>query len=460
MRQRSSVRSESAAHLAVRSTPARAAVAAAALAVVVAVGGSFEASQQERETTYLVKNLPSLGGTNSRGSSINSLGWIGGYSNLPEDTRRHATLWLFGFQFDLGTLGGPNSSAAWSSAINNRGLIAGISQTTTPDPLGQRFSCWVFFPGPDNFGPTCRGVVWEWGKIRALPLLEGGNNSFATAVNNRGEVTGWSENGVVDPECDPESTQVLQFRPVIWGPARDQIREMPLLGDDTSGTVNAINDRGQAVGISGICDQAVGRHSAKHAVLWENGTVRDLGNAGAPWWNTPTAINQRGDVAGFLGQPGDPDESPLQAFLWTKEGGMQPLGVLPGQTPEHVHSEAYGINERRQVAGLSCDAEFNCRAFLWEDGVMKDLTMLAPGYDGVLLHARDINDRGMISGIAFDPNSEASVAYWAIPRRGRRSHDATSSAAGHGAGSRVAIPDSVKKEIFHPMSSAHAKLAR
>jgi probable HAF family extracellular repeat protein len=459
MRQRSSVRLVSAGYRAVKSTPARVAVAAAALVVGAASAGGFEASEQGQRTTYVIKNLPSLGGTNSRGSAINNLGWIAGYSNLEEDTSRHATLWLYGFEFDLDTLGGPNSSVAWSSAMNNRGLIAGISQTTTPEPLGQRFSCWVFFPGPNNVGPTCRGVVWEWGEIRPLPLLEGGNNSFATAVNNRGEVTGWSENGVVDPECDPESTQVLQFRPVIWGPGRDQIREMPLFGDDTSGTVNAINDRGQAVGISGACDQAVGRHSAKHAVLWENGTVKDIGNLGGPWWNTPTAINQRGDVVGFLGHPDDPD-GPLQAFLWTKSGGMQPLGVLPGQAPEHIHSEAYGINERGQVVGLSCDAEFNCRAFLWEDGVMTDLNELAPGYDGVLLQARDINDRGMISGIAFDPDSEESVAYWAIPRHHRRGHDATSAATGRGAAPRVVLPDSVTREIFHPLSAGQVKLAR
>ncbi|MGH9160611.1 MAG: hypothetical protein ACRD2X_11600 [Vicinamibacteraceae bacterium] len=459
MRQRSSVRSVSAAYLAVRSTPARAIVAAAALAVVVAAGARFEASGQEEQTTYLVKNLRSLGGTESRGNSINSLGWIGGFSTMEGNLLRHATLWLFGFPFDLDTLGGPNSSVAWSSAMNNRGLIAGISQTAEPEPLGQNWSCSAFFR-EQSTGFICRGVVWELGRIRALPVLDGGYNSFATAVNNRGEVTGWSENGVVDPECHPDSTQVLQFRPVIWGPGRDQIREMPLLGDDTSGTVNAINDRGQAVGISGICDQAVGRHSARHAVLWGNGTVRDIGNIGGEWWNTPTAINQRGDIAGFLGLPDDPEGNRLQAFLWTNEGGMQPLGVLPGQTPEHVRSEAWGINEGRQVVGVSCDADFNCRAFLWEDGVMKDLTMLAPDYDGILVQAKDINDRGMITGLGFDPDSEASVAYVALP--GRRGHRATSSVAAsrHNATRSVVLPDSVKREILHPLSSAHARLAR
>jgi len=29
-------------------------------------------------------------------------------------------------------------------------------------------------------------------------------------------------------------------------------------------------------------------------VLWENGGVTDIGNLGANWWNTPTAINIKG----------------------------------------------------------------------------------------------------------------------------------------------------------------------
>ena len=52
------------------------------------------------------------------------------------------------------------------------------------------------------------------------------------------------------------------------------------------------------------------------------------------------AAHQRGDVVGFAGAPNDPDGNFLQAFIWTSEGGIQPLGFLPGD----VHSEAYGIN--------------------------------------------------------------------------------------------------------------------
>ena len=111
---------------------------------------------------------------------------------------------------------------------------------------------------------------------------------------------GWAENGVHDEAC--VSPQVLRFLPAIWslGPP-DLIRTYPC-SRGPSGAATAINDNGQIVGISGICDQAVGdiRPSTQ---FWENGGVIDLGNLGAQWWNTPTAINQRGDIVGFAGDP-------------------------------------------------------------------------------------------------------------------------------------------------------------
>ena len=77
------------------------------------------------------------------------------------------------------------------------------------------------------------------------------------------------------------------------------------------------------------------------------------------------AINQRGDIVGFLGQAGDdPDNPRLRAFLWTRERGTHNLGTLPGDD----YSEARGINDRRQVVGVSCvdPSLVSCRAFLWE----------------------------------------------------------------------------------------------
>jgi probable HAF family extracellular repeat protein len=91
---------------------------------------------------------------------------------------------------------------------------------------------------------------------------------------------------------------------------------------------------------------------------------------------------------------------------------MQPLGFLPGD----VHSEAYGINERRQVVGLSCDANGNCRAFIWEKGVMRDLNDFKPAsYTRQLEQARDINEAGEIAGRSLDATG-VRKAFLAAPR--------------------------------------------
>jgi probable HAF family extracellular repeat protein len=273
-----------------RNVIARSLVPAVVLTAGLAHGGDFAASQHRQQPRYQVTNLSSLGGTISRGNSINNAGWVTGYSNLAGDQARHASLWRYGSQFDLGTLGGPNSSVAWP-VKNNIGIIAGIWQTATPDPLGENWSCSAFFPGATATGPTCVGFVWTWGVMRALPTL-GGNNGFATGANNRGQVVGWAENALHDPTCVPP--QVLQFRAVIWGPGRNQIRQLNPLAGDTSTAATAINDNGQVVGISGTCDQAVGRYTAAHAVLWENGSVTDIGPRAKPPKPEPQATGPMG----------------------------------------------------------------------------------------------------------------------------------------------------------------------
>ena len=372
-------------------------------------------------TQYRVSNLDALGGTSSGGNSINNRSWVAGYSRLTGDPSRHATLWRNRQQhalLDLGTLGGPNSSIAWN-VKNTEGIIVGISQTADPEPLGEAWSSAAFYSGPNAVGFINLGFVWEGGKIRGLPNFPGGNNGFATGANNLGQVVGWAENDVHDPTC--VSPQVLQFRPAVWelGPP-DQIHDLPLISGDTSGAATATNDDGQVVGISGICDQAVGRHTAKHAVLWENSGVTDIGNLGAEWWNTPTAINEQGEIVGFAGDPAFVDGDIVHAFIWTKHNGIQPLLALPGRTPEHVDSEAYGINEHGQVVGTSCDANFvDCRAVVWDhSAVPTDLNDLkAPGFSARLESAKDINDKGEIAGRAIDANN-VRTAYLAVPAHG------------------------------------------
>ena len=95
----------------------------------------------------------------------------------------HAFQWQDDGMTDLGALPGGSSSA--SVFVSASGLVAGLSQNGKVDPL---------FPG----FPEARAVLWNHGKIRNLGTLEGGYESAAAAVNSQGQVVGGSLNTVPD----------------------------------------------------------------------------------------------------------------------------------------------------------------------------------------------------------------------------------------------------------------------
>lgn len=385
-------------------------------------GTGFTSIERDAERSYDVQPLPSEGGSVSRGQGVNDWGLVAGFSNQSGDAARRAVLWFAGEVFPLDTLGGTNSTVAWTG-LKNSGLIVGIAQTDQLQSRRDGWSCRIFFPGPDALKYTCLGVVWEFGKKepRALPTL-GGDNGFATSANIRQQVVGWAETTMTDSTCvHPED---VQFKAVLWDLARNQTVELPSYGTDSSSAATAISDRGQIVGISGDCDQSVGRRSARHAVLWENGTVRDLGNLGADTWNTPTAITSDGTiVVGFANAAdGTPDAPRTRAWLWTERDDIActkrpgtdicDLGTLDGGEGT---AEAWGVNDRGQVVGTSCSPTGYCRAFLWENGVMRDLNLLKGAYPHRLLNAMAINDLGQITGRAA--TGTGFEAYLATPVR-------------------------------------------
>jgi probable HAF family extracellular repeat protein len=360
---------------------------------------------------YVVIPLGSLGGTVSQGNSINDLGWVGGLSAQAGNATVHATIWRGRTPTDLGTLGGPNSAVLWPSK-NVIGLVAGVAETNQDQPLGETWSCRFFFPS--RTGKTCLGVVWENGNIRALPTW-GGENGFATSANNFRQIVGWAETQVLDPSCT--GRQKRQFIAALWGPGKDEMHELPPLPGDSTSAATGINDRGQAIGISGACGIAVGGVSARRAVMWEGGSITDLGTLGGEGWNTPMAINAWGDVVGFANAPGTPVDTFLpQPFLWTRRDGIQPLPLLSG----HDNGQALGINVWRQVVGVSC-AGSACQGVLWEHGQVIDLTShVLTGLTGTITNAGDIDDLGRIGGQFVDSSSGATTAFRAIPAGGSR----------------------------------------
>ena len=398
-------------------------------------------TSQTGQTLYNIIPLNTLGGIGGAGNSINDRGWITGPANQTGDTISHAALWMGGPQvIDLGALGGArfNSAVAWPNKANN-GVIVGISDTDRDQIPNDNFSCYPFYASGSPTGKVCNGFRWVNGAMTALPPFPGGINSYATAVNNRGEIVGWAENGIHDPTCDT-TVQTLQFRAVIWKPD-GTMRELPPLPGDSTSAATAINDLGQVVGISGACGIAVGGVSAAHSVLWQNGVPSEIPNLGGHTWNTPTAINNEGTVVGFSLPAGQDGTRNFEAFLWTQAGGLVRLGKLPGD----IRAEALGVNEKNQVVGLSRGGPHVFRGFLWQNGVMTDLNCLTVPGSPFLLFANDINDRGEISGEIFDSIALFGPAFRGIPVLNGTGSACSAGAADVSGGNTENLADSVRK---------------
>ena len=91
---------------------------------------------------------------------------------------------------------------------------------------------------------------------------------------------------------------------------------------------------------------------------------------------------------------------------------MQDLGTLSGD----LASNGISINERGSVVGVSLDANFNPRAFLWVKGLMTDLNTLVAGDSPLyLLTGCSINSRGEITGLGLTSTGEIHT-YLATPK--------------------------------------------
>jgi probable HAF family extracellular repeat protein len=348
----------------------------------------------------------------SMAMGLNNQGWaenMDGTVNPPENSlftsvaRGRAVISIYGFNIDLGTLGKPdgNSWINWGG-INDRGEAVGMSETADPDPNREDIC---------GFGThlTCVPFLWRDGHMSALPTL-GGNNGQASAINNRGEVVGYAEDGAVDSTCPAGTTNNRITLPALW--ERGSAEALPLVGNDPDGVAFGINDRGQAVGYSGNCT------TATHAAMWKDNTafvLQDLGGTGS---NFAYAISNRGQIAG---QVGTADGTTFYAAVWQNgaDGAVTNLGVLPGD----FAAFATGINNRGQVVGNNFDSSFNwSRGFIWQDGAMTDLnTLISADSNLFIISASNINERGQISGMATvlsGPHAGDIHAYLLTPEDG------------------------------------------
>jgi probable HAF family extracellular repeat protein len=125
---------------------------------------------------------------------------------LPFPFQTRAYSWRNGVIHDLGTLGGPDAMAV---SINESGQIIGNSYTNSD------LSPACSFPGFDSL--TTGAFLWKNGTMTNLGSL-GGTCTNATAINNRGQVAGYSY-----------LTGDATFHPFIWD--RGVFRDLGTTGD-------------------------------------------------------------------------------------------------------------------------------------------------------------------------------------------------------------------------------------
>lgn len=306
----------------------------------------------------------------------------------------------------MGTLGGPSSWGCVPNCrpLNHLGVPLFDADTPAPDTF-----CLI-----DCYAPI--GVKYQYGDNTILEPLPGGSETRPIWVSDSNLVSGFSENGVLDPTTGyPEVVAVLWHggTPISLG----------TLGGNASNAFG-VNNSGQVVGgaTNATADPLGGSFyymgwgpyewipsvfpvsTETHAFLWDHGVMQDLQTLGGPD-SYALYINESGQVAGASLTNSTPNSTTgyptLDPFLW-ENGHMKDLGSLGG-TLGFVN----GINNLGHVIGqsnLAGDAMYH--PYVWKDNTMTDLQTLGGNNGGAL----QINDAGTVVGWADLTGSQAHHA--------------------------------------------------
>jgi probable HAF family extracellular repeat protein len=266
---------------------------------------------------FTITELPTLGGVGSRGVAVNRAGLVCGESNRLNEGYMVATAWLPP-AYNPVYLTGSGGSVATGSSVNESGWIVGYSDVLEnayraappgipPAIIGEMGTHGGIAACITEHGDLCgswgnangtQPFMIRAGVFSALPLLEGGTQGAAAAINEAGLAVGWSgqgpnggfyraakwENGVVSQLAGGDSlnaafsvndegwivgyTSDPSFPPevaTLWIDAQHPIDLGTLVPSHWQNWAYAINNRRQIVGTSG-----------DHAFLWENGRIQDL----------------------------------------------------------------------------------------------------------------------------------------------------------------------------------------
>jgi probable HAF family extracellular repeat protein len=252
---------------------------------------------------------------------------------------------------NMGSLGGGFTDA---TAINAKGQVTGYSATNheiqVPCPPGQ------YGTAKKCLEPIDHAFLFSNGTMTDLGTL-GGTGSEGVAINDSGEVVGWSQ------------TKAGTSEAFLWNGAK-----MTDLGPLSGFYPHGINDTGQIVG---TCNQSF-------PCVDSNGTFTALPDPSSLVCNEAIAINSNGQVLGECADGSQASTSNTRAVVWTN-GSPTVLPTLGGPT-----TTATAINNNGDIVGYAQTATFAQHGFLYRNGTMTDLG------NNIFLYA--INDSDVMVG--------------------------------------------------------------
>ena len=227
--------------------------------------------------------------------------------------------------------------------------------------------------------PSTRGGPGGGWVIEGIGSLGTDTTTFASAINSRNEIAGYSYTDTPDP------SYATTFHGFTWDGRMEDAGTPAGSGPGVFSYLADINDSGVAVG----------NHNGK-VYLYKDGKWSPLGRGLA---GDPAGINKSGAVAGIFYS--DEDQR-YHAFLY-QGGQLRDFGSMGGST--YVSA----LNDKGAVVGTANDANFVGRAYVYEKGRMTDLGA------GPMSQAIDINNQGAIVGMYYRDLKESTF----ISERGR-----------------------------------------
>lgn len=220
--------------------------------------------------------------------------------------------------------------------------------------------------------------------VQDLGTLPGDSSSVGWAINENGDVVGWS--------MGLNGTRAFAFT------ATGRMVALPGLPDRARTVARDINDAGVIVGSANAGGTDLG-----HAVLWSGGSVQDLGTLGTGSFSEAWGVNNLDQVVGWSYSNGGSGLTGVHGFLYSRSNGMLDL------TPNSDNGSALDINDAGQVTGYKT-ALGGYHAFRWQGGTFVDLGVL-PGFAHSFGWA--INAFGLVTGnsTSASGNSEQLFRY-------------------------------------------------